>query len=367
MRFANRVWTGALLSSLLVLVTAGTGAAQNFTFEDMLSPPYPSEMVSAKTVDRIAWISVERGRRNVYTAAAPDFHPVKLTEWNQDNGHDLTSIQISDDGEVLVFVRGHTPNSQGWVANPNNDPQGAERAIWAVGTGGGDAWRVAEGSDPVLSPDGRWVLFEKEGQIYRAPVNTGTADPGWNDALPPLFRAWGRNGDPVWSPDGRFIAFVSQREDHSFIGVYDTEQPSVRYMAPGVDRDTQPTWSPDGTRIAFRRQPGLPFGAQNDRPQDVPRDSIPPGARGGPLRRWPHQLSVDRRPSHRGGSGDLAQPGRHRRFLQYHESHVGPRPPGFSVGARELEALLVGAGRRPPRRPQGTDARGGYGGVREPL
>ena len=277
MRFANRVWTGALLSSLLVLVTAGTGAAQNFTFEDMLSPPYPSEMVSAKTVDRIAWISVERGRRNVYTAAAPDFHPVKLTEWNQDNGHDLTSIQISDDGEVLVFVRGHTPNSQGWVANPNNDPQGAERAIWAVGTGGGDAWRVAEGSDPVLSPDGRWVLFEKEGQIYRAPVNTGTADPGWNDALPPLFRAWGRNGDPVWSPDGRFIAFVSQREDHSFIGVYDTEQPSVRYMAPGVDRDTQPTWSPDGTRIAFRRQPGLPFGAQNDRPQDVPRDSIPPG------------------------------------------------------------------------------------------
>ena len=44
---------------------------QDFTFEDMLSPPYPSEMVSAKNVDRIAWISVERGRRNVYTAAAP--------------------------------------------------------------------------------------------------------------------------------------------------------------------------------------------------------------------------------------------------------------------------------------------------------
>ena len=113
----------ALLLPLLLSLPVGA-SSQDFTFEDMLSPPYPSEMVSAKSVDRIAWISVERGRRNVYTAAAPDFSPVRLTDWNQDDGHDLTSIRISDDGEVLVFVRGHTPNSQGWVANPNNDPRG---------------------------------------------------------------------------------------------------------------------------------------------------------------------------------------------------------------------------------------------------
>ncbi|NNM07430.1 MAG: prolyl oligopeptidase family serine peptidase [Gemmatimonadetes bacterium] len=277
MRFVARIWPGTLLAFLpLFSPTAGVHA-QDFTFEDMLSPPYPSEMVSARDVDRIAWISVERGRRNVFTAAAPDFTPVRLTHWDEDNGHDLTSIRISDDGEVLVFVRGHTPNSQGWVANPNNDPRGAERAIWALGTRGREAWRVVEGSNPALSPDGRWVLFVKDGQIYRAPVNTGTALTERADELPPLFRAWGRNGNPTWSPDGRYIAFVSQRDDHSFIGVYDTEQPSVRYMAPGVDRDTQPSWSPDGARIAFRRQPGLPFGARVSRPDDVPRDSIPPG------------------------------------------------------------------------------------------
>jgi dipeptidyl aminopeptidase/acylaminoacyl peptidase len=154
---------------------------------------------------------------------------------------------------------------------------GSERAVWAMSTRGGDPWRVVEGSNPALSPDGRWVLFVKDGQIYRAPVNTGTALTERTDDLPPLFRAWGRNGNPVWSPDGRYVAFVSQREDHSFIGVYDTDFPSVRYMAPGVDRDTQPTWSPDGTRIAFRRQPGLPFGARIDRPDSVPVDSLPPG------------------------------------------------------------------------------------------
>jgi len=266
--------------ALVLPLTLGQGSAaqaQDFSFEDILSPPYPSEMVSAQNVDRIAWISVERGRRNVYTAVGPRFEPVKLTDWPDDNGHDLTSIRISDDGDVVVFVRGHTSNSQGWVANPNSDPMGAERAIWAVGTTGGKPWRVVEGSNPVLSPDGHWVLFVRGKQIYRAPVNVGTALTERNDDLPPLFRAWGENGSPSWSPNGRYLAFVSQREDHSFIGIYDTEQPSVRYLAPGVDRDTSPVWSQDGTQVAFVRRPGLPFGSRAERPSDVPRDSIPAG------------------------------------------------------------------------------------------
>lgn len=277
----RRWWPGscpALLFPILSLVSAPCPlAAQGFSFEDILSPPYPAQMVSANSVDRIAWISIERGMRNVYTAAAPDFKPVQLTFWMEDNGQDMSDIRISDDGEIVVFVRGHFPNNQGWVANPNSDPRGAEEAIWAVGTRGGAAWRVAEGSSPVLSPDGRWVLFVKDGQIHRAPVNVGTALTESTDDVPPLFRAWGQNGSPSWSPDGRYVAFVSQRDDHSFIGIYDTGVPSVRYLAPGVDRDTSPVWSPDGTRVAFIRRPGLPFGARAQRPDHVDRDSIPAG------------------------------------------------------------------------------------------
>ena len=37
----------------------------------------------------------------------------------------------------------------------------------------------------------------------------------------PLVKAWGTNGTPVWSPDGSKFAFVSNRVDHSLIGVYD--------------------------------------------------------------------------------------------------------------------------------------------------
>ena len=249
-------------------------SAQGFTIEDILSPQYPVEMAAARSVDRIAWIAFERGMRNVYTAVGPDFTPVRLTNWTDDRGQDLTEVRISDDGEVLVFVRGHTPNSQGWIANPASDPRGAERAIWAIGASGGDPWRVAEGSSPVLSPDGRWVLFVKGGQIWRAPVNPGLAA---GDPTEPLFRAFGVNADPVWSPDGRKLAFVSVREDHSFIGIYDTERPQVSYLAPGVDRDDQPAWSPDGKQVAFGRRPGAPFGAVARRPPSVPDSVIPKG------------------------------------------------------------------------------------------
>src|SRR5262245_57606517 len=56
------------------------------TIDRFLSPAYPQELVSAKKADRIAWWSYERGRRNVFTAAAPDFHPVRLTNFGEDNG-----------------------------------------------------------------------------------------------------------------------------------------------------------------------------------------------------------------------------------------------------------------------------------------
>src|SRR5439155_9796893 len=67
---------------------------------------------------------------------------------------------------------------------------------------------------------------------------------------------------PVWSPDGTKFAFVSNRVDHSLIGIYDIASRAVTFLAPSVDHDTSPTWSPDSKRIAFIRGPGTPFGQQ---------------------------------------------------------------------------------------------------------
>ena len=240
-----------------------TRAAAGPTIQQFLKPGFPYELVSAAKSDRIAWLSYEEGKRNVFTAAAPTFAVTRVTSFLKDDGIDLTGLEISDDGRTFVFVRGTAPNSVGWNANPTSDPNGAERAIWAARVGA-PAFRLAEGSGAALSPDGQTVLYVKTGQIYRARVTPAAAvsTKKMDTGEKPFITAWGTNGGPRWSPDGTKVAFTSTRTDHSFIGIYDVKTRTVSFMEPGVDRDSNPTWSPDGKRLAFMRRPGTPFGLQ---------------------------------------------------------------------------------------------------------
>lgn len=251
-----------LLTAALVLRPTPAAAQTKATEEQFLSPASPLMLATAKKADRVAWMTYDRGMRNVYTAAAPSYTPVRLTNFMQDDGTDLTDVEVSDDGSMIVFVRGSAPNRFGWVANPNQDPNGAERAIWAVRSSGGPAWRVAVGSAPELSPDGRYVLYVKDGQVYRARVARGATTTAMDTGGVPFIKEWGRNSAPIWSPDGSKIAFVSARENHAFIAVYDMATRKLKYLAPSVDCDGTPAWSPDSKRIAFSRRPGTPFGLQ---------------------------------------------------------------------------------------------------------
>ena len=270
------------------------GPAAGPTVEQFMSPSSPLEMGVAKKADKVAWVAYERGMRNVYAAAAPDFKAVKLTRFDKDDGVDVSSVRLSDDGSVAIFVRGSAQNRVGWVANPSHNPNGGDRAVWAARTDGSGAWRLASivntetaapgggrGGAPELSPDGKVVVFVRDGQIYRARTVRG-ATAAMDTGGVPFVKQWGRQSDLRWSPDGSKLAFVSTRDNHALIGVYEMKTRTVSFLSPSVDFDGSPAWSPDGKRIAFIRRPGTPFGAQAQQGQGgIGNPSGPAVGRGG--------------------------------------------------------------------------------------
>jgi len=245
-----------LVRLLLVVVgacTAVTARAQSaFTLEQIKSYPFPNELTASATGSRLAWALNERGLRNVWVAEGPDFRPRQLTNYATDDGQEITSLQISKNGEWVVFIRGGDFGSNfdhALPVNTLNQPVPPKVQIWAVPFAGGEAKALGEGRAPVIAPTSDRVAFTKERGIWVSPVDGSSA-------ARRIIAVNGDNGSPEWSPDGSRLAFVSTRGDHSFIGVYAGDNEGMLWLAPTTSLDSAPRWSPDGTRIVFIRRPG---------------------------------------------------------------------------------------------------------------
>ena len=125
------------------------------------------------------------------------------------------------------------------------DLNGEYAARGHVGYGGG-AFSVA----------GDWVVFVEaaSGRLYRQPVGGGP--------LQPLTPAFGGAASPVISPEGRWVLFVHTYEGRDCLAVVDLEGRFwPQWLAVGADFYMQPAWHPDGSRIAWVEwdHPNMPW------------------------------------------------------------------------------------------------------------
>jgi len=236
---------------LLLLLTgilfsfAATTEGQNFTLEQVMSSPFPSDLIVSKRGDKLAWAFDAEGKRNIWIAEGPAFTARQVTRSNDDDGQELSDLVFSPNGSVIAYVRGQGKNQSGEVPNPTSDPAGAKQQVLVVDIRTGRVTTIGEGNSPFFNPSGDQVIYLRDGKFWTASAIGGKERK--------LFEIRGSVSSPQWSPDGTELAFVSNRGDHSFIGVYDTRSTYIRFKSPSVDRDVAPRWSPDGKRIAFIR------------------------------------------------------------------------------------------------------------------
>ena len=160
-------------------------------------------------------------------------------------------IRISDvawdsDGETLVWLEGRSDRGVLVARRRGDAPRDltVEMSVRArVGYGGGD-----------FTVTGGHAYFVSGGRIYRQPLTHGAARP-----ITPQF---GEPASPVVSPDGKWVIFVWSDGTEDCLGIVATEGKNwPQKLVAGSDFYMQPRFSADGHRIAWIEwdHPNMPW------------------------------------------------------------------------------------------------------------
>lgn len=116
--FRFLTWRNESLAVALAVALCGVAAASasSFTLEQVLSSPFPSNLVAAAHSGRVAWVFDAKGARNIWIADAPDFAAHQVTSYAGDDGQPIASLRITPDGRTLVYARGSEANDAGRIA-----------------------------------------------------------------------------------------------------------------------------------------------------------------------------------------------------------------------------------------------------------
>ena len=117
----------------LIAVLAGSALAappeKPFTIEQVMSAPFPTDLVAAPTGGKLAWVFYASGARNIWVSEPPDYKSRPLTSYTADDGQDIAELAWTPDAGSIVYARGGDFETLKEAPNPRSFPQGVEQDI----------------------------------------------------------------------------------------------------------------------------------------------------------------------------------------------------------------------------------------------
>jgi dipeptidyl aminopeptidase/acylaminoacyl peptidase len=158
--------------------------------------------------------------------------------------HSIGQVVLSPDRTAVVYT--HVGR---YFGHPLLPAFGEDSNLFLLRFATGERLKLTAGpaskSYPTFSPDGRFISYESEGDIWTVEVASGKSRRLTTD--------WRLDRQAAWSPDGKEIAFVSDRWGRSNIYVMSAsgEREGLRIVTPDGVGGTNPVWSSDGRSIVF--------------------------------------------------------------------------------------------------------------------
>jgi len=193
------------------LEQARLGFVQDGAFAQWLDEPhaYDSFPTFSRDGNRIAATAANsRGLDEIYVGT---LEPPRLDRVISADA-DCAGPSFSNDGASLIYYRSGRDSLDGIYIHSLAAPGHDRRVFVADSSGNARPW--------TWSPDGRWILLQRNSAGHSGIERLAVAAPGSPPALPqPMFDHPVETGQPMFSPDGHWVAYQSLESGTSEIAV----------------------------------------------------------------------------------------------------------------------------------------------------